>query len=71
MPSQKDSGQKHAGGTGFSAASVFQHGLGYDTTNSQGHTFDYYGRRVFGDDEEQTVEGSSDEEREVSTKVQE
>ena len=42
----------------------FQHGPGYYYMDSQCWTFDQYGCRVFRDDEEQTVEETSDEQGE-------
>ena len=63
VPSREDSGQKYAGRAGSVGASTkgFQHGLGYYTTDAQGWVFDQYGRRVFQNDEEQTVEESFDD----------
>ena len=67
VPSKGDSAQKYAGGSGYSAAfaaGAFQHGPGYYTTDAQGCTDDKYRRGVFQDDEEQTVEESSNEDEE-------
>ena len=40
----------------------FSHGPGFYRTDEQGQMFDQYGRRIYGEGEEQTIEESSGEE---------
>ena len=55
-PARSSSGTHTTGG--------FLHGPGYFYTDTQGQTFDQYGRRVFRDDKEQTMEELSEGVRE-------
>ena len=65
VSSKSDSGQKHGGmllGVLGQTLVGFSHGLKFYRTDEQGRVFDRYGKRIYPEEEVQTVEESSEEE---------
>ena len=68
VPSRADLGRKHARRgqqLNVHRARGFQHGLGYYHVDESWRTFGRFGRWMFHDDEEQIMEESSEEERQL------
>ena len=65
VPSKSDSGRKHGGMLlGFTGQTLagFCHGPKFYRTDEQGRVFDKYGKRIYQEGEEHSVEESSEEE---------